>query len=161
VNTQNLLATFQLRGYLPTASTDAVGMHQFSVEPALLMNFNLLDYLTLEGEGKYWVPLTSNRYNGEVVEYGAGLAYGQRDPGGVWIAPVVEGIGWSVLSGHELVPGPMPTVIRSHGENIFNLYGGFRLGFGDQFSIYAGYGRALTGAYWYKDVWRIEFRFFF
>jgi hypothetical protein len=161
LNTSNFLGTFQFRTYVPTANNTALRMHQFSMEPALLFNANILDYFTVEGEAKYWFPISDNLYNGQVLQYGVGLGFGQRDPNSIWIVPVIEGIAWTVLSGRELVPGPMPAVISSHGENIVNVYGGFRFGLGNQMSVYAGYGHSLTGEYWYKDVWRIEFRFFF
>jgi hypothetical protein len=161
LNTANFLGTLQFRTYVPTAVNSALDMHQFSMEPALLFNANILDCFTLEGEGKYWFPISDNYYNGQVLTYGLGLAYGQRDPSSIWITPVIEGIGWSVLSGRELVPGPMPAVMSSRGEFIFNLYGGIRFGLGNNMSVYAGYGHSLTGDYWYKDVWRLEFRLFF
>jgi hypothetical protein len=161
LNMSNFLGTLQFRAYVPTAPRSALGLHQFSMEPAFLFNANILDFLTLEGEAKYWFPLTDNFYNGQVLQYGVALAYGQRDPSSVWVAPVVEGIGWSVLSGRELVPGPMPAVMSSRGEFIFNVYGGVRFGLGNNMSVYAGYGHSMTGDYWYKDIWRLEFRFFF
>jgi hypothetical protein len=161
LNMPNFLGTLQLRAYVPTATRSALGVHQFSMEPAFLFNASFLDCLTLEGEAKYWFPISNNYYNGQMLQYGVGLAYGQRDPNNIWIAPVIEGIGWTVLSGRELVPGPMPAVMSSRGENIFNIYGGVRFGLGNSMSVYAGYGHSITGDYWYKDIWRLEFRFFF
>jgi hypothetical protein len=161
LNTSNFLGTLQFRAYVPTASNPALRMHQFSMEPAFLFNASILDYFTVEGEAKYWFPIGNNQYNGQVLQYGVGLGLGQRDSNSVWIIPVIEGVGWTVLSGRELVPGPMPAVISSHGESILNVYGGVRFGLGSHMSVYAGYGHALTGTYWYKDVWRLEFRFFF
>ena len=33
-----------------------------------------------------------------------------------------------------------------------------RVGLGDSADIYVGYGRALTGEVWYKDLLRLEYR---
>jgi hypothetical protein len=161
LNLEDLLLTLQFRAYVPTAENSLLGTHQVSLEPALLLNYHLTDYLTVEGEGRYWFPIGANQYNGNFIRYGVGIAYGQRDPNSVWIAPVIEGVGWTILNGHEQVPGIVPTVISSRGENIFNIYGGLRFGLGNSISVYAGYGRAITGEYWSKDVWRLELRFFF
>jgi hypothetical protein len=76
---------------------------------------------------------------------------------------VVELVGWTVLSGKELVPpAPPPLAIKdASGDTILNAKFGVRLGLGDWGDMYAGYGRALTGDTWYKDIWRVEFRLFF
>ena len=161
ISTSQLLATFQLRAYIPTASNSALGTDHVSVEPALLLNYGLLSCLTLEGEGRLWVPIDGTDFAGNVVRYGIGLSYGQRSPSDIWIAPVLEAVGWTVLGGKALVPGPTFTVQDAAGTTIFNAYGGVRVGFGNSASVYAGYGRAFTGPAWYKDVFRIEFRFFF
>ena len=44
------------------------------------------------------------------------------------------------------------------GDTIVNAKFGVRMGLGNLFDIYTGYGRALTGEVWYKDVWRTELR---
>ena len=39
--------------------------------------------------------------------------------------------------------------------------GGVRVGLGERVGVYGGYGRALTGDTWYKDIWRLELRWHF
>ena len=47
------------------------------------------------------------------------------------------------------------------GDTIVNLKLGIRIRCGDFGDIYAGYGRALTGAFWYKNMFRVEYRYAF
>ena len=57
-------------------------------------------------------------------------------------------------------------VERARGDTIVNAKLGVRAGFGDRCDtgwlsrsdLYVGYGRALTGEVWYKDIVRAEFR---
>jgi len=44
---------------------------------------------------------------------------------------------------------------------VVNLKVGARVDFGDRFGVYAGYGRAVTGDRWYRDVFRVEFRWLY
>ncbi len=167
VSTSDLLLTLQFRSYFPSASTSALGTEHFSVEPALLVNYQIFKFLTLEGEGRFWAPLGGTDFAGNVVRYGVGLAYGQPAAQKIWVAPVVEAVGWTVLSGQAMAvtaSGSRPhqwAVEDAAGTTIVNVYGGLRVMLGSQASFYAGYGRALTGPAWSKDIWRLEFRFFF
>ncbi|MBM4069092.1 MAG: hypothetical protein FJ271_09130 [Planctomycetes bacterium] len=159
----DLLLTFQLRAYVPSASSSALGTEHFSFEPALLVNYQVLPFLTLEGEGRFWAPVGGGDFAGNVTRYGLGVSYRQPSDRQFWIAPVAEAIGWTVLSGQAMAVTPSGTysVEDATGTTIFNMFGGLRVGWGDRASFYAGYGRALTGPTWYKDLWRLELRFFF
>ena len=73
-------------------------------------------------------------------------------------------VGWTVLSGKE--SDEFGNVINAAGDTIVNAKFGVRFGFGqlmqpgglDRVDLYVGYGRALTGDVWYKDMLRAEFR---
>jgi hypothetical protein len=164
VQQEGLLTTFQLRTYIPTGAVRrGLGTGHVSLEPAVLLNARLVDMLTLEGELRYWAPVGGTDFAGDVVRYGLGLCYGQRDPDGVWLLPVVEMVGWTVLGG-KTVEASSPTdfiVKDASGQTIVNAKAGLRLGLGSQADFYLGYGRALTGDVWYKDVIRAEFRLFY
>src|SRR5439155_10838971 len=95
-------ATFQLRGTLPTRAGPALGTNHYSLEPGLLVNQRLLDILTVEGELRYWVPLGGSDFAGDVIRYGVGVSFGDRDDP-YWLAPVAELVGWTVLNGKETV----------------------------------------------------------
>jgi hypothetical protein len=154
------LATFQLRAYAPTgAASRNLGTGHFSLEPALLYNRLLLDVLALEAELRLWIPIDGTDYAGEVVRYGIGMSYGQRSDE-FWLTPVIEFVGWTVLNGKETVTtSPEDFFIKdAGGDTIVNVKGGFRFGYGSGWDVYAGYGRALTGATWYKDIVRVELR---
>ena len=55
-----------------------------------------------------------------MLRYGVGVSYGEHDPCGFWLTPVVEFVGWTVLGGQEQV-GPLPTEVKSSsGDTIVN-----------------------------------------
>jgi hypothetical protein len=162
INTPNLLTTFQLRVTIPTAVTSALGTDHVSMEPAILANYHLIDNVNLEGEFRYWAPIGGTDFAGDILRYGVGVSYKIPLTDTIKLTPVVEGIGWTVLGGKELVPeGAGAFTVQSAEGTIFNLYGGLRLGIGYRASIYTGYGHALTGPGWYRDIFRLETRFFF
>jgi hypothetical protein len=78
---------------------------------------------------------------------------------------VVECVGWTVLGGKEAV-FPTDTAVSAVGDTIVNAKFGVRTQLGKpvgngilrRADFYAGYGRALTGEVWYKEIMRFEFR---
>jgi len=154
------VATFQFRTYIPTGdSREGLGTNHVSLEPALLMNYRWSDWVTVESELRYWVPVGGTDFAGDVTRYGLGLTFGKRCPTGFWVTPVTEVVGWTVLGGKELAVTPTLTrVLDAAGDTIVNAKVGLRFGYGLHTDFYAGYGRALTGDVWYKDTWRLEMR---
>lgn len=158
------LLTAQLRGYFPTGDSErGLGTHHASLEPGLLFQHRFSENLLLEGEARYWVALGGTNFAGEAVRYGLGLTWGQRSPDAWWATPVTEVVGWTFLSGQELVfTGTTTTAIQdAHGDTIVNAKVGLRFGRGEHWDLYAGYGRALTGEVLYKDTVRFELRWKF
>jgi len=49
-------------------------------------------------------------------------------------------------------------VVDADGDTVVNVKAGVRVDLGEMGSLYAGYGRALTGEVLYKDVVRVELR---
>jgi hypothetical protein len=162
--TDDTVATFQLRTYIATGDADrGLGTNHASLEPAFLIYRRLTDRLTLEGEFRDWIPIGGTDFAGNVLRYGVGVSYGERCLDSWWLTPVAEVVGWTVLDGKVLAV-PSPTVTRvedAAGDTIVNVKLGLRLGFGDRANLYSGYGRALTGDTWYKDIWRVELRLLF
>jgi hypothetical protein len=154
------LLTFQFRTYVPTGDADrGLGTNHVSLEPGLLFLHRLSDRLNLEGEFRAWVPVGGTSFAGNVLRYGTGLSYRWQCTEDVSLSPVAEVVGWTVLNGRESSVSPTGTVIESAaGDTIVNTKLGLRLGLGDVASLYAGYGRPLTGEVWYKDIWRFELR---
>jgi hypothetical protein len=155
--------TFQFRTYVPTGDAGrGLGTNHVSLEPALLFLRRLGEGLNLEGEFRAWVPVGGTSFAGNVLRYGAGLSYRWQCSEDVSLSPVAEVVGWTVLNGRESAfspKTPMGVVIESAaGDTIVNAKLGLRLGLGDAASLYAGYGRPLTGEVWYKDIWRFELR---
>jgi hypothetical protein len=74
--------------------------------------------------------------------------------------PVLEGVGWTLLGGKSMVAtSPDSFYIQdTRNQTIVNAYLGVRIGYAQNVDCYVGYGRALTGQYWAKDIYRIEFR---
>lgn len=157
-DTSLLLATFQLRATAPIARNASLDSRHWALEPGLLFNFKIADGLTLEGEGRYWVPLTDDAFAGDVARYGLGLVVGQRTSD-FWITPVAEVVGYTSMGGLVEVVGPAGAHIESaSGQTIVNGNLGVRLGVGPNVDFYTGYSRALTGNAWYRDLYRVEFR---
>lgn len=159
----DLQLTLQLRAYAPTGNERVLGNHHWSIEPALLGHYQLAGFLQLEGEVRYWVPLNGTDFAGDVLRYGLGLSYGQRSASEMWVMPVIEAVGWTVMGGRQFIAhGPNTLEIApANGDTILNVYGGVRWGLGERADIYTGYGRSLTGDRWFRDTLRLEIRFLF
>jgi hypothetical protein len=150
--------TFQFRTYLPTGDPGhGLGNDHVSLEPGLLFNQKLAEGLRLEGELRHWIPIGGTNFAGNVLRYGLGVSYDAYKTEKVRVAPVIEFVGWTVLNGKE-VSFPEGNVRSAGGDTIVNGKFGLRAYFGENSSIYAGYGRALTGEVWYKDIIRVEYR---
>lgn len=162
LNRPDMVSSFQFRTYIPTGdSTRGLGTNHVSLEPSLLVFRKLTDKINWENELRYWVAVGGTNFAGDLVRYGTGFSYGERPPDRMWLTPVAEIVGWTVLSGKETAvffPGATPVVQDASGDTIVNVKAGFRLGFGHRANLYFGYGRALTGDVWYKDLYRAEFR---
>jgi hypothetical protein len=166
--------TFQLRAYFPSGdSRKGLGTNHYSIEPSLLYYQRLSSRWAVEGQLTYWHPIggsagvpvgNSEGYAGDIVNYGIGPSYRLINRESFRLSPVVELVGWKVLGGFETNPGPT-TIDMGASEvgniNIVNLKIGARAAFGRHNSIYAGYGRALTSDDWYKDLFRMEYRYSF
>jgi hypothetical protein len=152
--------TFQLRAYAPSGLKHrGLGTGHVSLEPAVLYNRALTDVLHLEAELRDWVPVGGTDFEGNVVRYGVGASYDIYKTEDLRVAPVAEFVGWTVLSGKD--DAENENLVKSAaGETILNLKLGLR-GRSEFGEVYVGYGRALTGTVWYKDIIRFEYRFLF
>ena len=162
------IATVQVQVYLPSGSAgDGLGTHHTSVEPALLLYNGLTDRLVIESQIGWWHPIggsvglpggsssSSDHFAGDIIFYGIGPSFEVYRNRALRIAPVVELVGWHVLSGFQTPPAD------AAGTNIVNLKFGGRIAWDSQNSVYAGWGHALTTASWYDDIFRIEYRYSF
>jgi hypothetical protein len=173
INTKDLTLTYQTRVYAPTGDGgNGLGTLHWTVEPALLARYLVTDRVVLEGEVKDWSAIHGKDSNsGNVLDEGLGVSYLLFNGDNYTIAPVVEVIEWTVLNGGEvsLNAGPKGAPIGAGGNVIVNGKVGLRLGFGEELApgglrrmdLYIGYGRALTGDVWYKDIYRLELRYRF
>jgi len=157
--------TFQMRVYAPTGNAAlGLGRGDWNFEPGLLFYQRLASRLFFEGEFMDFIPIPNgNDYAGNVLTYGGGLSYLLYNTPEFRIIPVTELMGWSVLSGQESA-GTL--AVSAAGNTIVNAKFGLRFGFGqlrqlgllNRADFYVGYGRALTGDVWYKNMARFEFR---
>lgn len=154
--------TLQLQGTLPSGDGGkGLGVEHFSFEPALLFNQSVNDRVRLEGQfgvvlpsgGSDGIATTDESFAGKVLYYGFGPSVEIFRGDNVRFAPVLELVGWRVLDGFQT-----STFSEIDGINIVNLKIGGRFVFRDRSSVYVGYGRGLTDAVWYHDVFRLEFR---
>jgi outer membrane putative beta-barrel porin/alpha-amylase len=158
--------TFQFQTAGPTGDAlKGLGTGHWSVEPTLLYSEQVSDRLRIETQfgdviptgGSAGVPTSgTDRFSGNVLYYGVGPSYELFSTDRVRVAPVVELVGWHVLSGFQTAD-----VADASGINIVNLKVGGRIVFRDQSSIYVGYGHALTDNVWYDDILRFEYGFSF
>jgi hypothetical protein len=164
VNDEDTVLTFLWRTYAPTADgLRGLGTHNWNVEPELLYYQRLWDNLTVECELRGFIPVASaDDFAGNVLRYGAGVSYLICDRPNFKATPVVEIVGWTVLSGKEAIG---TEAVSATGEEIVNAKFGVRFRFDDgepgklgNSDLYVGYGRALTGTFWYKNLFRVEYR---
>jgi hypothetical protein len=160
------IVTFQLRTFAPTGNAFlGLGRGDWNAEPGLLVFQQLTSRLFFEGELLDFMPLSKpdHFFAGNVVTYGGGLSYLAYNTPDFRIAPVAELVGWTVLSGEET---KVDVPVSAAGDTIVNAKFGVRVGFGalrqpgfiNRSDVYVGYGRALTGDVWYKNIFRFEYR---
>jgi hypothetical protein len=150
--------TFQFRAYFPTGDAgQGLGNDHVTLEPGLLLYQRLSDRLSLEAELKDWIPVDGTDFAGNILRYGVGLDYDAYQTHKLRLTPVLEFVGWTVLGAKELL-FPEGITKDASGDTILNLKVGVRATYQGRHSLYAGYGRALTGDVWYKDVLRLEYR---
>ncbi len=158
---EDTVATFQFRTYAPTGDAfKGLSTDHVSLEPAFLLFQRLTDRLNLEGELRDWIPIGGTDFAGNVIRYGVGLDYRLFKTGDFQVVPVAEFVGWTVLSGKEFA-NPPGVILDAAGDTIVNVKVGARFWFGPHSDVYVGYGRALTGDVWYKDILRLEYRLVF
>ena len=163
--------TFQLRTYIPTGNAaNGLGTGHVSLEPSLLLFKQMNDRLIVQGQLSYWIPITSDPVAGNIFMYGAGLGYDVYRNGNLHVVPITELLGWTVLDGFQSVFGPMgagPGLPQTHGvasaagDTIVNIKFGARTYFGGGHDVYVGWGHALTGDRWYRNILRVEYRYQF
>jgi Putative MetA-pathway of phenol degradation len=160
--------TVMVRGSIPTGdSTKGLGTDHGSIEPALLVRQGLGSRLQIEGEFGGWHPTGSSKgplpgdgnFAGNILYYGIGPSFDLVQTRNVRFAPVVELVGWHVLSGFQTSTfNPPATSGDASGINIVNLKFGARVTTSGGGSLYIGYGYALTDNTWYDHILRLEFR---
>jgi hypothetical protein len=178
--------TFQLRTYFPTGSgARGLGTAHASIEPGLLVYQRLTGRTLFLGQFEDWIPLygsintpdrppvtgAKQQFAGNVLTYGAGLMYNAWSNDNYRAAPLIEFVGWTVLSGlQEVTPGNNQS---AKGDTIVNMKVGMVFALGDYISreglpplndrlnLYVGYGRALTGDVWYTDMFRLNLTWFY
>ena len=162
--------TAQLRMYTPTGDArQGLGTGHFSIEPGLLYLNRVSDRTTTQGEFQVWIPTSDStaqvgadtrNFAGTILRYGVGGGYDllvadtccERRR----LTGVLETVGWSVLDGLVLENGAAAPAQTT----IVNVKSGLRYTAGNR-SIAASYGRAVTGAVWYTDILRLEYRYAF
>jgi hypothetical protein len=162
------VGTFQFRTYAPTGNPhEGLGNNLWVLEPAFLYYRKLSDKLTLEAELRDWIPVgTTDDFAGNVLRYGLGLSYQAYKGPSCRVTPVIEMVGWTVMSGKEFDLAAPNNQRSARGDTIVNAKFGVRVGLGDgcspgllnQSDLYFGYGQALTDNVWYRDIYRVEFR---
>lgn len=158
----------------PTADVDrGLGNELVGLEPGMLWFQQLTDRLALHAEVRDWIPIGGTDFQGNILRTGGAMSYVLYNSCNFRVIPISEVVSWWVLGGQELAvanpgnPNGVNAVVAvqdADGDTIVNAKIGVRLGFGQlvgpanlsRSEIYIGYGRALTGDVWYKDMFRVE-----
>ena len=163
--------TLQLRADFPSGDGgNGFGTGHYSIEPMALFYQKLSDRTAIEAEMGDSHPIGGTQYHasassagqkfaGDVMTYGVGPSFEAVLREHYRIAPVLELVGWRVFGG--LQTDSANHVEAGAGANIFNAKLGARVCFLSGNSIYAGYGRGLTSNIWYRNLFRIEYRYSF
>lgn len=168
VYNERRVVTFQLRAITPTGDGfKGLGTENWWVEPGLLYLEQCTQKWQVFGQFKAQIAVDpQSNYTGNVLNYGLGSSYIVAQGCWGYAAPVVEFVGWTATSGRSLNENGGD--LDATGATIVNGKIGFRVGFGQpgnfnlsKSDLYVGYGRALTGEVWYKDMFRVEYRRFF
>jgi hypothetical protein len=167
VDTPVTAASVKVQFYFPSGdASKGLGTDHASWEPALLLWNELSPKVNLESQLGVWLPVggsapvptaADGHFAGRVIYYGIGPSFTVYDAGGTRVAPVVELVGWHVVSGNQTQETGSGD---ASGTNIVNLKIGVRFAI-DRGSFYAGYGHALTDAVWYTNIVRFEYRYSF
>jgi len=160
--------TFQFRAYFPSGNSfKGLGTAHYSVEPAILLYQRLSERMALEAQFSDWHPIggsagvpvsNSEGFAGDIITYGIGPSYRLYRGESASISPVVELVGWRVLSGFQSL---QPGFEDVSGTNIVNIKAGARTRIGSHNSFYIGFGQAVTHGMWYKHLVRLEYRYAF
>lgn len=159
--------TIMFRASIPTGdSTKGLGTDHGSIEPALLVRQTIGGRAQIEGMFGDWHPTGSSKgplpgngnFAGDILYYGIGPSFDVIQNRSVHIAPVVELVGWRVLSGYDTSTFVAGGTGDASGTDIVNLKIGGRVSMVNGGSIYVGYGFALTSNTWYDHIWRLEYR---
>jgi hypothetical protein len=178
--------TFQFKATAPTGDARrGLGTGHPSLEPGLLLFRQAGERSFLVGQFSDWIPVGGPNFSppgmpftpnfaGNILNYGFGGFFNAVQTEHFRLAPTLEFVGWTALSGRVGV-GPSASGMSESaaGQTIVNVKIGARFGLGNYFnpgggsplndrvSLYAGYGRSLTGDVWYQNLFRLELTIFF
>ena len=159
--------TVMVRASIPTGdATKGLGVDHGTIEPALLVRQTLGGRAQVEGmfgdvhpTGSAKGPVAGNgNFAGDVLYYGIGPSVDLVQTRKLRLAPVVELVGWRVLSGYDTLAFVTNGNGDASGTNIVNLKFGARVSMVNGGSFYVGWGTALTDADWYDHILRLEYR---
>jgi hypothetical protein len=170
VRNQRRVVSLWLRTIAPSgAFREGLGTANWWIEPGLLYLEQMSERWQVFGELRDQAFITRRTdFTGNVLRYGLGTSYIVADGCWGYAAPVGEVVGWTALGGQQL--DNLTQIESAQGDTIVNAKIGLRIGFGEpaigqyfatRSDLYVGYGRALTGEVWYKDMFRVEYRFFY
>lgn len=166
INNDCRVYSFQLRTIAPSGDGRlGLGTETWWIEPGILFLEQFTPRWGFFGQVKDQIALDPvSSFTGNVMNYGLGTSYIVAQGRRGYIAPVAEFVGWTVFGGQQLTEAGAQS---ADGDTIVNAKFGVRIGIGGPArdaqlptasDLYIGYGRALTGEVWYKDILRLEWR---
>ena len=142
-----------------------MGSNDASIEPGVLFHSRAGARVGVEAQFSYWHLFggsagvdSPDRFAGDVMTYGFGTSVDVFSNDTVRVSPVVELVGWHVVSGFQ-TDCDWETALCNYdatGVNILNLKFGGRFTIRARHSVYVGSGWGLTDDIWYSSVLRLD-----
>lgn len=164
--TEHRVFTAQLRTFLPTGDSEqGLGVGHAAIEPGILLMHRITERFRMEKQVRLWIPIDGAEGSaGSVLHYGISTGYDALVRSNLRIAPTFELDCWTALGGQSRYATPVGMVVDdAHCDTIWNAMFGCRISLGEccRHQVYAGYGQALTGETWFRNVARLEYRLAF
>src|SRR5262245_31649118 len=130
IYSQRRVVSFGLRTIAPSGrSASGLGTANWWLEPGLFYLGQPTCRWQVFGEVRDQIPVDRRSdFTGNVLRYGLGTNYMVASGRWGYIAPTIEFVGWSVLSGKEAADGGV--AVSASGDTIVNGKFGVRIGFG-------------------------------
>lgn len=136
-----------------------------ALQPGMLANYEVSPRTFFHGEATYWIPLGGSDFSGNFVQCGVGISHVLHSsllaacPADSFaIIPTFEVVGTRFTTGLQTMPDG--TTQEASNSLIINLEPGVRMVVGNHMEIGGSFARNITNTHLFKNLGRVEFRWF-